>query len=157
MGAALLTEDGNIVKGCNVENASYGGTICAERTALVKAVVRASVSDDRGIEADHLAQSDGIRKFKAIAVATSEPSSRCLRPSVDHLSRDVDSPVSPCGMCRQFIREFCKLDMPIIMVAASWEPEGADAESKVKIVTLGELLPYSFGPEDLEKPRQPLN
>lgn len=50
VGAALLTQDGKIFSGCNVENASYGGTICAERTAIVKAV------------------SEGNKQFKAIAV-----------------------------------------------------------------------------------------
>ncbi|XP_077532544.1 cytidine deaminase-like isoform X1 [Haemaphysalis longicornis] len=52
VGAALLCADGTIITGCNVENASYGLTICAERTALVKAV------------------SEGHRTFKAIAVAS---------------------------------------------------------------------------------------
>ena len=52
VGAALLTENGDIFTGCNVENVSYGLAICAERTALVKAV------------------SEGQKKFKALAVAT---------------------------------------------------------------------------------------
>lgn len=50
VGAALLTEDGAIIKGCNIENAAYGVTNCAERTALFKAY------------------SEGINKFKALAV-----------------------------------------------------------------------------------------
>jgi cytidine deaminase len=50
VGAALLAEDGRIFTGCNVENAAYGPTICAERTAIVKAV------------------SEGARRFKAIGV-----------------------------------------------------------------------------------------
>ncbi|XP_046562384.1 cytidine deaminase-like [Haliotis rubra] len=52
VGAALLTADGKVFTGCNVENASYGLTICAERTAIVKAV------------------SEGHRKFTAIAIAS---------------------------------------------------------------------------------------
>ncbi|XP_046556682.1 cytidine deaminase-like [Haliotis rubra] len=52
VGAALLTADGKVLTGCNVENASYGLTICAERTAIVKAV------------------SKGHRKFAAIAIAS---------------------------------------------------------------------------------------
>ncbi|MCS6872708.1 MAG: cytidine deaminase [Anaerolineae bacterium] len=59
VGAALLTEDGALYGGCNVENASYGGTICAERTAVVKAV------------------SEGARRFSAIAVATANGGSPC--------------------------------------------------------------------------------
>ena len=51
VGAALLTDDDKVYTGVNIENASYGGTICAERTAMVKAI------------------SEGHRKFKAIAVA----------------------------------------------------------------------------------------
>lgn len=50
VGAALLTEDGEIITGCNVESASYGLTLCAERVAVFKAV------------------SEGFRKFAAIAV-----------------------------------------------------------------------------------------
>lgn len=50
VGAALLTEDGTVVTGCNVENVSYGLTICAERSAICRAV------------------GDGHRRFKAIAI-----------------------------------------------------------------------------------------
>ncbi len=59
VGAALLTAEGALFTGCNVENASYGATICAERTAVVKAV------------------SEGARKFTAIAVATRNAGSPC--------------------------------------------------------------------------------
>ena len=61
VGAALLTADGRIVGGCNVENASYGLTVCAERVALLKAL------------------SEGVREFTAIAVVadTASPTPPC--------------------------------------------------------------------------------
>ena len=59
VGAALLAEDGTIFTGCNVENSSYGGTICAERTAVVKAV------------------SEGAQHFTAIAIVTPNGVSPC--------------------------------------------------------------------------------
>ncbi|VDK86959.1 unnamed protein product [Litomosoides sigmodontis] len=61
VGAALLTKDGKVITGGNVENASYGGTVCAERSAVVRAVA------------------EGHREFQVIAVCTAsaEPSSPC--------------------------------------------------------------------------------
>ncbi len=50
VGAALLTKDGTVYQGCNIENASYTPTICAERTAFFKAIF------------------DGVREFEAIAI-----------------------------------------------------------------------------------------
>lgn len=70
------------------------------------------------------AVTENHRSFKALAVAT-----------------DITPPASPCGMCRQFIREFCALDMQIFMF---------DKDGKYVVKTLGELLPMSFGPEDLK-------
>lgn len=66
VGAALLTEDGQVFKGCNIENASYGATNCAERTAIFKAV------------------SEGYRSFTRIAVvardgSTAYPCGICLQ------------------------------------------------------------------------------
>lgn len=104
VGAALLCRDGTIFRGCNVENASYGGTICAERTALVKAV------------------SEGHKDFLAIGLA-------CAK-----------SPGSwPCGICRQFIVEF---GTHILIVSEN-------ADGSLNKMTMSELLPKSFGPEDL--------
>ncbi|KDR80984.1 hypothetical protein GALMADRAFT_241581 [Galerina marginata CBS 339.88] len=127
VGAALLSSDGSIIKGANIENASYGGTICAERTAIVKAA------------------SEGIRSFIGLAVVT-----------------NVNSAISPCGICRQVIREFCSLDMPILLVPGDYpqklevgqEQKPGYTEGGVKETTLGDLLPDSFGPEHLELPRQ---
>ncbi|KAG6872851.1 hypothetical protein C0995_006015 [Termitomyces sp. Mi166 len=126
VGAALLAADGTIIRGANVENASYGGTICAERTAIVKAV------------------SEGTQSFIGLAVVS-----------------DVASPISPCGICRQVLREFCSLQMPVLLVPGDYPqpPKEGEvlkpgySEGGVHDTTLGELLPYSFGPEDLELPR----
>ncbi len=99
VGAALLTEDGHIFTGCNVENSSFGGTICAERTAFVKAI------------------SEGFTKFKAIAIASS------------------GGEAWPCGICRQFMREFCDDDFEIIT--------GKDQDS-LRVYTMDKMLPEGF-------------
>ncbi|SCW04120.1 LAFE_0H06370g1_1 [Lachancea fermentati] len=108
VGCCILTKTGDFVVGANVENASYGGAICAERTAIVKAVT----SGHRG-------------------------EWRCLAISGDSL----DSCISPCGICRQVIREFAPLQLPVVM----FNGDG----SKYVVKTVQELLPLSFGPEDL--------
>lgn len=105
VGAALLFEDGSIIQGANVENASYGAGICAERTAIV------------------MARMQGKNAIRAIAVTS-----------------DSNELVSPCGICRQVIREFAKLTTPIYMFTNN---------GNVVIRTLDDLLPFSFGPEHL--------
>ncbi|MBE6030394.1 MAG: rRNA maturation RNase YbeY [Clostridiales bacterium] len=99
VGAALLTKDNVLYTGVNVENSSYGGTICAERTAFVKAI------------------SEGVREFKAIAVVSSGGSAW------------------PCGICRQFMKEFCDDDFEIISY---------DNEGNIKMYTMAEILPEGF-------------
>ncbi|KIX02900.1 cytidine deaminase [Rhinocladiella mackenziei CBS 650.93] len=64
------------------------------------------------------------------------------------VSTDITPPASPCGMCRQFINEFATTkDLPIFM----YGKDGLDGEA-VKM-TIGELLPMSFGPNDIERNR----
>ena len=91
VGAALLTADGQIVTGCNIENAAYGPSNCAERTAFFKAV------------------SEGIREFTAIAIVGS--------PEGEELTQYA----YPCGVCRQVMREFCEPERFRIIVAKSEE------------------------------------
>lgn len=86
VGAALLAEDGTVFTGGNIENASYGATNCAERTAFFKAV------------------SEGNRRFTAIAIAGG---SKEEQPS-DY--------AYPCGICRQVMREFCDDDFIVLVV-----------------------------------------
>ncbi|KAK4195682.1 putative cytidine deaminase [Triangularia verruculosa] len=121
VGAALLTQAGDIITGANVENASFPVTTCAERTALCKAV---TTIFEGGIRWE--GKGNQALKFKAVAVAT-----------------DISPPASPCGMCRQAIREFCDLETPIIML------DGKDGYS---VLRLEDLLPLSFGPEALKVP-----
>ena len=88
VGAALLTEDGRVFTGCNIENASYSLTVCAERTAVFKAV------------------SEGVTKFKAIAVAGSGDG-------------DFTKPCPPCGACLQVLSEFCG-DGLVVILSNGW-------------------------------------
>ena len=86
VGAALLTESEKIYTGCNIENASYGATNCAERTAFFKAV------------------SEGERTFTAIAIAGGT------------VGEDPVEYAYPCGICRQVMQEFCTDDFVIYVV-----------------------------------------
>lgn len=110
VGAALLAKNGVIYTGCNIENAAFTPTNCAERTAFFKAV------------------SEGVREFEAI----------CVVGGMDGVLTEY---ASPCGVCRQVMREFCDPDSFRIIVAVSRE--------EYKIYTLKEMLPMGFGPENL--------
>jgi len=88
VGAALLTASGEIILGGNIENASYGATNCAERTAIFKAV------------------SEGHRDFVAIAIAGGK----------DEEETKMSDYAYPCGICRQVMKEFCKDDFTVIVV-----------------------------------------
>jgi cytidine deaminase len=99
VGAAIEAEDGRIFGGCNVENSTYGLTVCAERVAIWKAL------------------SEGVRKFRAVAVVTG-----------------ADTPTPPCGACRQILWEFAG-DVPVVSVTAG----GAR-----KTYRMRDLLPEPF-------------
>lgn len=105
VGAALLGRSGQVYTGCNVENASYPLTVCAEQTAVVKAV------------------SDGEQQFQAIAVVTSTGG-------------------TPCGACRQVLREFSDAEGSLRVIVA-------DLEGHVRCFTIEQLLPEGFKPEQL--------
>ncbi|MFQ5611472.1 MAG: cytidine deaminase [Anaerolineae bacterium] len=102
VGAAVLTKSGRVYRGCNIENAAYTPSVCAERTAIFKAI------------------SEGERDFLALAVVT-------------------ENGGAPCGVCRQVMREFAP-QLTII---------NADLDGQVEVYSLPEVLPHSFGPEDL--------
>lgn len=98
VGAALLAQSGKVYTGVNVENASFGATLCAERGAVAKAV------------------SEGERKFRALAVASSA------------------GEAMPCGICRQVLMEF----EPELRVITGKDEEHLESYS------LQELLPGAF-------------
>jgi cytidine deaminase len=114
VGAALLLEDGGIVTAANFENASYGMTLCAETVAIAKA------------------NSDGqLRQIVAIAVAGGLE------------GRIGTEAITPCGRCRQIIKEVADLtdrDLPVYCAHSS----GYDTHK------LSELLPHGFGPKSLK-------
>lgn len=107
VGACVLTKDGKYIKGCNVENASYGATNCGERTAIFATYALGYRKDD----------------IEALAIVTNgKRIGMC------------------CGICRQVLSELLNKDTPIIF-----------SNGKEEVVrTIDELLPYSFGSEDLD-------
>lgn len=105
VGAAVLTDNGRIFTGCNVENAVYPLTLCAERVAISKAI------------------SEGATGILAVVVAT-------------------ENGGTPCGSCRQVMREFGAPDMPVYI---------ARTDGTFRIRTLDQLLPESFSAADLPK------
>ena len=109
VGAALLGKSGKVYLGCNVENAAYSVTNCAERTALFKAV------------------SEGETQFEAIAI-------------VGGKEGELQPLCAPCGVCRQALSEFCDGDLRIVL----------GTEDNVCVYTLAQLLPLSFGKNNLE-------
>ncbi len=106
VGAALLSEDGAVHAGCNVENAAYPSGSCAEQGAISAMVA------------------GGGRAIRAILVIGDGP-----------------EPVTPCGACRQRIREFAAPGALVVI---------ADAAGIRARFTLEELLPVSFGPANLQ-------
>ncbi len=103
VGAVVVAADGTEYRGCNVENAAYGASICAEANAITTAAA------------------NGVREIHTVAVT-------CLD----------DEGCSPCGNCRQMMREFNV--KRVILTDEAGEPVE---------YTFDELLPMSFGPEDL--------
>lgn len=89
VGAALLTTDGKVIQGCNIENSGFSATVCAERTAIFKAV------------------SQGIYNFEKIAVVGGDE------------KLGLQGVCTPCGVCRQVMTEFCDPDKFKVICAKS--------------------------------------
>ena len=109
VGAAVLTKDGKVFHGCNVENASYGLCNCAERTAFFSAIAQGYQPGD----------------FTKLAVVG-----------------ETDSPIAPCGACRQVTLELGGNQLPVVL---------ANLNGDTRETTAAELLPEAFGGWDLKK------
>lgn len=119
VGAAVLLTDGSVVTGANVENASYGLSLCAETVAI------ASVS-----------ASGRLREVVAVGV---------IGGAMDAHGRATGSdPVRPCGRCRQVINEAAQMGGRDVAVYCA----GAEG-SAIARYRMSELLPDAFGPADL--------
>ena len=118
VGAALLDEQGRIHVGCNVENAAYPQGVCAEAGALSALVL----AGGRSVQAV-LVVADTGAGAGASAGTLASPSA-----------------VTPCGGCRQKLREFAADEVPVL---------SADMGGRLDHYTLGQLLPASFGPQHL--------
>jgi len=119
VGAAVLLSDDSVVTGTNFENASYGLSLCAETVALATANAQGR-----------------LRDVVAIAVIGG-PIGADGRPK-------GDSPVGPCGRCRQVINEAAQMSKRDVIVWCA----GAEGDA-VERHMLSELLPHAFGPGDL--------
>lgn len=108
VGAALLTKSGKVYLGANIENASYGLTICAERNAIYNAYC------------------NGVNFDEIVALA---------------IVAQGESPVSPCGACRQVMNELLPKNTKIFL---------ANLNNDIIETTVNELLPYSFNNECLD-------
>ncbi|MEF8842399.1 MAG: cytidine deaminase [Haloarculaceae archaeon] len=111
VGAALLTDEGSVYTGTNIENANYSNSLHAEEVAVARALM------------------EGHRDFEALAVASGK--------------RDG---VTPCGMCRQTLAEFCGEEFPVYC-------DGADGREGPVVTeyTLGELIPATISRETLDR------
>lgn len=115
VGAAVLLTDGSVVTGANVENASYGLSLCAETVAIATASAQGR-----------------LRDVAAIGVVGGV------------MGGPGDTPVRPCGRCRQVLNEAAQLggrDLPVFCSGLSGGP--------VEAHQMSDLLPHAFGPADL--------
>ncbi len=115
VGAALLDDEGNVFTGCNIENSAYSPSVCAERTAIFKAI------------------SEGHKSFKKIAIVGGPKGSETL----------VACP--PCGVCRQVMAEFVNpSEFEVIIPEVLDMSSGYNGDIVIHKFTLLELMPLTF-------------
>ena len=138
VGAALLMRDGSLVTGANVENASYGLSLCAETVAIATASAQGRIA--------------AVFMGSRVVVMSARPGRIAEVVAIGVVGGPMDAagvatgiaPVSPCGRCRQVLNEAAQLsgvDLPV-------HCGGADGTA-VTSYRLSALLPDAFGPADL--------
>ena len=109
VGAVCIFKDDSYVLGCNIENASYGITNCAERSAIFSAV------------------SLGLNTLDIVEIV---------------IIADTALPVSPCGACREVMRELLDANTTVTLL---------NMNNDVKTLKVKDLLPYAFDEGDLNE------
>ena len=157
VGAALLTKDGKVFRGCNIENAAYSMCNCAERTALFSAYAHGFVNFKclGHCDTDQPVTPCGACRFRGCNIENAAYSMcNCAERTAifsayaegEHdfqmlaVIADTDRPVTPCGACRQVISELCPRDMTVVLT---------NLKGEVQQMTVEELLPGAFSKEDL--------
>ncbi len=124
VGAAVLSENGNVYFGCNVERCSYTQTTHAEQNAI-----------------DTMIANEGPTKIRMLAVVGAPQSEKIIVSSLSSSPRPNDK-AAICGQCLQIIWENCFDDASVEILVLL----GSD---KIAKLTIGDLLPMPFGPSDL--------
>lgn len=116
VGAAVLLADGKVVTGANVENASYGLSLCAETVAIATVSAQGRLAD-------------------VVAIGV-------VGGAMD--AAHNDTPVRPCGRCRQVLNEAAQLGRRDLLIYC-----GGLTGGEVETHNLSDLLPHAFGPANL--------
>jgi len=158
VGAALLTKSGNVYKGCNVENASYGLTVCAERVAIsnaisngekefVKMAIACGFSEghEREISEENIqkaaeeesrkVEKEGVQKMeKEVIQKTEKIRKGNIQEIIKKDMQESEDVLIPCGACMQVMSEF-NPDLELILL---------DTMGKTITINLKELFPKPF-------------
>jgi len=142
VGAALLTKTGNVYKGCNVENASYGLTVCAERTAISNAISSGEkefmkIAIVGGFDEEYI-EKVGEEVEKNIDEEDMYKTKKNEKEKIKEIAKrdiqEIEDVLIPCGACMQVMSEF-NPNLELIL---------SDSKGKIIIKNLKEVFPKPF-------------
>lgn len=142
VGAALLTKSGNVYKGCNIENASYGLTVCAERVAISNAISSGEKEFMKmaivGGFAEEYIEKVGEEVEKNIGEKDMYKTKKNEKEKIKEIAKrdiqEIEDVLIPCGACMQVMSEF-NPNLQLIL---------SDSKGKIIIKNLKELFPKPF-------------